>query len=720
MNTVGSTMVQLRTLVVLSLCMLILMSGSHALAASGEVLGHQKISDTEGMFAGILDDNDYFGTSVASLGDLDGDGVGDLAVGAHRDDDGGSDRGAVWILFLNPDGTVDRHQKISCTDGAFQGTLDDNDYFGASVASLGDLDGDGVSDLAVGAFLDDDGEVNDQGAVWILFLNANGTVQSHQKISQTDGGFGGDLDPNDQFGSSVSFLGDLDGDGVGDLAVGAYADDNGGVNRGAVWILFLNPNGTVSSYQKISDTVGGFDGVLEDNDYFGNSLASLGDLDGDGVIDLAVGAFDDDDGGTNRGAVWILLLNTNGTVQSHQKISQAYGGFTGVLDDYDRFGSSIALLRDLDGHGANDLAVGARTDGGSGEQGVWVLFLNSDGTVESHQKISETEGGFNGDLDGQDDFGVSAASLGDLNGNGVGDLAVGAWRDDDGASNRGAVWILFLDGIPRGACCFESGVCEYLSETECLDQGGMWQDAGGVCDPNPCPQPGACCFPDGACQLLPQSACGSASGSWQGYGVPCDPNPCTGACFDLLSCECFPVVSDSALSQCTHPGGHYHAQYQFLGEGSSCPIDPNSVEGACCAIGGCIQLTCQECDEIVSGVFHGPNTVCDPDPCPTSQVDETRNLPPAVGLSVPSPSPALTVITFQMELPKDATVNLRLFDITGTVVKTLVDGEQYTAGVHGFSLDPGGQDGRRLPAGIYYLRLEVGGMRQTRRIVLAH
>ncbi|MCH8851931.1 MAG: FG-GAP repeat protein, partial [Planctomycetes bacterium] len=70
------------------------------------VLSHQKISDTEGGFTGILDNSDIFGSSVASLGDLDGDGVGDLAVGATGDDDGGPPHGAVWVLFLNTDGTV--------------------------------------------------------------------------------------------------------------------------------------------------------------------------------------------------------------------------------------------------------------------------------------------------------------------------------------------------------------------------------------------------------------------------------------------------------------------------------------------------------------------------------------------------------------------------------------------------------------------------------------
>jgi len=429
---------------VLGLAAIFAMAGA-ALAQPGWVLSHQKISDTEGGFTGDLDTASRFGASAASLGDLDGDGVGDLAVGAMWDDDGGgwgADKGAVWVLFLNTDGTVKSHQKISDIEGGFAGALSYFDYLGCSVASLGDLDGDGVTDLAVGAYADDDGGgySSDRGAVWVLFLNTDGTVKSHQKISDTEGGFTGDLDDWDNFGCSLASLDDLDGDGVGDLVVGAWGDDDGGP-CGAVWILFLNTDGTVKSHQKISDTEGGFTGDLDDWVIFGSSVASLGDLDGDGVGDLAVGASADSDGGFQRGAVWVLFLDTDGTVKSHQKISDTEGGFTGDLQNYDNFGFSLASLGDLDGDGVGDLAVGTGnwiTEWGA----VWVLFLNTNGTVKSYQKISDTEGGFTGTLIGGDWFGCSLASLGDLDGDGRGDLAVGAYGDGDGA-----VWVLFLDGV---------------------------------------------------------------------------------------------------------------------------------------------------------------------------------------------------------------------------------------------------------------------------------
>ena len=176
-----------------------------------------------------------------------------------------------------------------------------------------------------------------------------------------------------------------------DLAVGAERDSDGGTNRGAVYILFLTTSGTVSSYQKISDTVGSdtvgsFAPTLGNDDMFGWSLAPIGDLNGDGgarslpkprytalqahthaswlidirlvglphtntVLDLAVGAIADDDGGTNHGAVYILFLTTSGTVSSFQKISDTVGDFTATFTEAEEFGASVAQIGDLNNDG---------------------------------------------------------------------------------------------------------------------------------------------------------------------------------------------------------------------------------------------------------------------------------------------------------------------------------------------------------------------------------
>jgi len=211
---------------------------ANASQSFGNVGSFQKISETQGNFLHLLDYSDGFGHTIENLGDLDGDGIIDLAVGADDDDDGGHDKGALYILFLNDDGTVKSNQKISDTGGGFSGILDEKDLFGHAVINLGDLDSDGTIDIAVSAYRDDDGGP-DRGAIYILFLNNDGTVKSHQKISDTQGGFLGDLDDGDLFGHEFANMGDLDGDFVNDIAVGSIEDDDGGTDRGAVWILFF-------------------------------------------------------------------------------------------------------------------------------------------------------------------------------------------------------------------------------------------------------------------------------------------------------------------------------------------------------------------------------------------------------------------------------------------------------------------------------------------------
>ncbi|MCE2498989.1 MAG: FG-GAP repeat protein, partial [Nitrosopumilaceae archaeon] len=117
----------------------------------------------------------------------------------------------------------------------------------------------------------------------------------------------------DAFGIYVANIGDLDGDGIHDIAAGALWDDNGGTNRGSLHIMFMNSNGTIKSTVEINDSTANGP-VLSNYDYFGVSVANIGDLDGDGVNDIAAGANEDDNGGTNRGALHIMLMNSNGTV----------------------------------------------------------------------------------------------------------------------------------------------------------------------------------------------------------------------------------------------------------------------------------------------------------------------------------------------------------------------------------------------------------------------
>jgi hypothetical protein len=409
----------------------------------------QKISASSGNFNGNLDDGDAFGSAVTDPGDLEADGVTDLAVGAPLDDDGGNDRGALWVLFMDDNGRVDQEEKISGTAGDFDGDLDDDDQFGSALAGIGDLNGDGVFDLAVGAPGGDDGGA-DRGAVWIVFLNARGEVRDQQKIADGDGGFDGDLEDNDRFGSAVALIGDINGDGIPDLAVGAPNDDDGPDNAGAVWILFMEMGGRVAGWQKVSDKEGGFDGNLEANDHFGAALAGMGDLDNDGIPDLVVGAPGGDKGGTDRGEIWVLFLDAQGRVRGQEKIADGDGGFGGDLDDNDGFGSAIADVGDLNDDGIPDLAVGAPNDDDDADNAgaIWILMMGRDGRVAAWQKVSSSAGDFKGNLEADDHFGAAIAGIGNLDNRDLADLAVGAPGDDDGGADKGAVWILFMESRP--------------------------------------------------------------------------------------------------------------------------------------------------------------------------------------------------------------------------------------------------------------------------------
>lgn len=404
------------------------------------VTAYHIIDSGEPALAGRLDAADRFGRDFNPLGDLDLDGVPDFLVGARSDDDGATDAGAVYLLFMNPDGSVKNTAKISATSGGLVEAgvaLTAGQFFGYSVSCVGDLDGDGVQDIAVGARRS--GATRDGGVIFILFLNRDGSVKAAQRINRNEGHLGFTLANLDFFGESSVFLGVLNG--VPTLAVSDANNDDGGPNRGAIYLLRLAPDGTCLPEQtvKISSTSGGFGEGLADEDHFGGrDITALGDVDGDGNPDIAVASFRADG---ERGALWILFLNADLTVKAKQKIGHGIGGLRSTLNPGDHFGHALTAPGDLDGDGVPDLITGAnqRDAGGDNVGELFVLYLKTDGTVKSEARLGATNGRLPFTLPANGRFTRTLAMLGDLAGNGTRCLAVGG-----GAGETGSIYLLHL------------------------------------------------------------------------------------------------------------------------------------------------------------------------------------------------------------------------------------------------------------------------------------
>jgi FG-GAP repeat/Calx-beta domain len=392
-------------------------------------------------YNGNLNSHYNFGSSIASIGDLDNDGVSDIAVGSPKktifDATGTSERGIVEIIFLKNDGSVKASNQFQIVE------YESNGFFGSSITGLGDIDGDSVEDIAVGTPFGDTGETT--GIVKLVFLNQNGSVKSSQFLfpKQTPPNNNDiDLAYHGEYGTSLANLGDVNNDNKVDIAVGSqtynanYQQSQNDIFYGGVYIISADTE-NYEPTKVITSNTNGFNITLNQDDFFGSSVAGIGDFDGDGIEDLAVGASGDDQFGINKGAVYILTLNQDKTVKNTFKLNNNIDG----LENNDGFGSSLTNLGDIDGDGVTDIAVGApKSDAENGE--FYIILLNSDATIKQSQEVNSNSIG----IQTQTSFGTSLASIPDLNGDCVNDLAIGnPFNNINTLVDNGSIYSMLLN-----------------------------------------------------------------------------------------------------------------------------------------------------------------------------------------------------------------------------------------------------------------------------------
>jgi FG-GAP repeat len=432
---------------------------------SGDAPDDQVFQQGVGGVPGVDAAGDGFGATVTA-GDLDDDGCADLAIGAP-----GNNRrvGSVTVLYGSPGvGLRTTGAQFLSQDTVAVGQARVGEQFGASIA-VGDLDDDGVEDLAVGAPYDVVDGGTDQGAVAVFYGATTGVGRSARAdviLDQDDAAVPGVAEDGDAFGYAVG-AGDVTGDAVDDLVVGAPGENGSGL----VTLLPGSATGVgVTAGTGWSQSTPGVPGASETDDSFGETV-TLGDITGDGAPDVLIGAPGENVG---RGAVTILL--SDGTthvvgVAGAQAVSQSTVGVDGVAAVADTFGFAIAVA-DLDSDSYGDVAIGTPGDDigaivGAGS--VTVLRGSAAGaTVAGYggARISQSTVGVPGGAESGDGFGFAVSGAG-IRGTGVDDLLVGVPGETLGAVPEAGLTLL----VP-GRTTGPSGVGSSVVEADGLNVAG--------------------------------------------------------------------------------------------------------------------------------------------------------------------------------------------------------------------------------------------------------
>ncbi len=431
-------------------------SFSHDAFAAQTVNDRIEIDNDSGGIESVIDAGDNFGYHIENIGDLNEDGIVDLAVILFADDvpSQEADIGSILIMFMDSDGSVKSTNKINMDDTAnglggnsagsqncIVGDGTNTDTFGMEqIEFVGDLDGDGTPTLAIGVAEATHGTTPpiNSGAIYMVELLTTGKVDTCLRIVSTGDGTGdGGFNPaasvynvgSDAELGRILIATDVNGDGQNELIAGAVSV---GSNTNDMWTLFLTTTGAVDSFVQITAANIGIDAgdVLNDGSVFGGGTKIL---------------LGDQNGGDGGGSIHIVTLTSAGAFSS---VTEIEGNVIPGIANDERFGSGVAYLGDMDADGIGDILVGNHagddTNSLSGE--AHILFLNADDTLKESQKISnESENTRNGSTPfaASDLFGQGMELWIDSGGNAV--IAISAHQDDTGSeANSGAIHLFYI------------------------------------------------------------------------------------------------------------------------------------------------------------------------------------------------------------------------------------------------------------------------------------
>ena len=361
----------------------------------------------------------FYGCSGSAAGDVNGDGYSDVIVGARGLDNPSVDEGATYVYHGSAQGLST--SLLNTRDGG-----QDNAQLGWSVSAAGDVNADGYSDVLMGAPFYDNGQA-DEGRAYLYSGSVGGlgvTASWTEEIDQAGA----------QFGYSVSTAGDVNGDSYSDVVIGANLYDNGETNEGGVFGYYgsstLVPLPLTANWIAESNQAGAA---------LGTSVASAGDVNGDGYSDVISGAIGYSNGEAGEGAAFIHNGSAAGLNASVDRLVESnQAGAT--------FGRSVAGGGDVTGDGYGDVIIGADgySNGQAGEGRVFLFKGSSTGvgavaswTAESDQAAAR--------------FGYSVAMAGDVNGDGYSEVIIGADQFDNGSTNEGRVYVYHgqpITGLP--------------------------------------------------------------------------------------------------------------------------------------------------------------------------------------------------------------------------------------------------------------------------------